>query len=210
MSERGAKHELLVLTADKNTQFALEGLLSRPRDLGIRSIGSKRILVHPRRDPAVFRESHSYLRPFLNQAERCLVVFDREGCGAEDRSREELERIVQSNLEANGWRDRAGVVAIDPELEIWVWADSEEVDRVLGWPVKGRKLRTWLTGGQFSPSVGGKPARPKEAMEAALCESRTARSSALYKELAEQVSFQRCTDPAFQKLLSYLRNWFPS
>lgn len=209
MSERRKKYELLVLTADKDSQVALEGLLNRPEALGIRPIASKRIVVHPRRDPLVFQESHSFLRPFLNQAERCLVVFDREGCGAENKSREELEGIVQNELEANGWRNRAGVVVIDPELENWVWSDSPHVDRVLGWPVKDQKLGDWLAKGQFGPLTKGKPKRPKEAMEAALRESKIPRSSSLYKELAERVSLQRCSDLAFEKLLQCLRAWFP-
>ena len=39
-----------------------------------------------------------------------------------------------------------------------------------------------------------------EAMEFARRESRTSRSSALYKSLAMRVTFQRCSDPAFLKL----------
>ncbi len=107
MNGESRQWDLLVLTADKNTQFALEGLLSRPEVLGIRPIARVRTLVHPRRDPAVLRDSHSFLRSFLGQASYCLVVFDREGSGGEDRSREELERRVQSNLDANGWQGRS-------------------------------------------------------------------------------------------------------
>lgn len=209
MNGESRQWDLLVLTADKNTQFALEGLLSRPEVLGIRPIARVRTLVHPRRDPAVLRDSHSFLRSFLGQASYCLVVFDREGSGGEDRSREELERRVQSNLDANGWQGRSSVVVIDPELEVWVWADSPEVDAVLGWPSRGRNLRDWLANRGFFPDAGAKPFRPKEAVEAALRESRTSRSSALYRDLAERVTFRRCTDPAFGKLRESLVAWFP-
>ena len=202
--------DLVVLTADKNTQFALEGLLRRPEVLGIRPIAHVRTLVHPRRDPAVLRESHNFLRPFIGQASYCLVVFDREGSGGENWSREELERNVQSNLDANGWQGRSSVVVIDPELEVWVWTDSPEVDAVLGWPSKGRNLRDWLAGCGFLLSAGSKPVRPKEAVEAALRESRTSRSSALYRDLARRVNFRRCSDPAFGKLRESLAAWFPA
>jgi hypothetical protein len=109
--------ELLVLTADKNTQFAIEGLLSRHAALGIRPIHDVKILVHPRRDPAVFRESHDFLRPFQSLARYCLVVFALERSGGKNRSREELEEAVQSNLDANGWQGCSAVIAIAPELE---------------------------------------------------------------------------------------------
>ncbi|MFN3325002.1 MAG: hypothetical protein ACK5AZ_16015 [Bryobacteraceae bacterium] len=133
--------DLLILTADKNTQFAIEGLLSRPAALGIGTIQSWEILVHARRDPAVFRGSHEFLRPHLRRARYALVVFDREGCGGDKRSREELEGIVQSRLDSNGWHGRASVVAIDPELEAWVWSNSPEVDAALGWGNRNPQLR---------------------------------------------------------------------
>jgi hypothetical protein len=53
-----------------------------------------------------------------------------------------------------------------------------------------------------------KPARPKEALEAALRVVRVPRSSAIYKALAEKVSLSRCTDPAFLKLKTVLQQWF--
>ena len=56
----------------------------------------------------------------------------------------------------------------------------------------------------------GKPVRPKEAAEAALRKVRRPRSSNIYRKLAEVVSLQLCTDPAFLKLKSILQNWFPA
>ncbi len=38
---------------------------------------------------------------------------------------------------------------------------------------------------------------------------RKPRSSAIYRALAESVSFRRCIDPAFQKLVTTLQTWFP-
>ena len=54
-----------------------------------------------------------------------------------------------------------------------------------------------------------KPARPKEAFEAALREARKPRSASLYQQIAERVSLRRCTDTAFLELKSILNNWFP-
>lgn len=206
MNASHAGWDLLVLTADKDTEFALKGLLGRHRALGIRPIQSVKILTHPRRDPAVFRDSHGFLRPFINQAKHALVVFDREGSGERSRDRAQMEMSVQAHLDGNGWSGRSAVVVIDPELESWVWSDSPAVDSVLGWPCGGRALRPWLT--EKGLLSGAKPSRPKEAVEAALRHSRTIRSSALYLSLAQQVSFERCTDPAFLRLRSVLSEWF--
>lgn len=208
MSTGPAVWDLFVLTAGKDTEFALRGLLSRPRALGVRPIEPVKFVTHPRRDPAVYRDSHGFLRPFINQAKHALVVFDREGSGEKSRDRVQMEMSVQAQLDSNGWSGRSAVVVIDPELESWVWSDSPAVDSVLGWPCGGRALRPWLT--EKGLLSGTKPSRPKEAVEAALRHSRTIRSSALYRSLAQQVSFERCTDPAFLRLRSVLSEWFRS
>jgi len=199
--------DLLVLTADRDTAFALEGLLQRPDSLGIRPV-NRQILTHPRRDPAVLRQSHDFLRPFLRKASFALVVLDRQGCGDEGATRTVLETRVEKLLEQNGWRERCAVVVIDPELEAWVWSDSLHVDAVLGWPCQGRDLRTWLLERQFLQPGQLKPASPKEAVEAALREARRRRSSSIYRELARKVGFARCVDPAFLKLVAVLQSWF--
>jgi hypothetical protein len=86
---------------------------------------------------------------------------------------------------------------------------SFEVDAVLGWRSRKPSLRSWLVASGFSSEPLDKPKRPKEAVEQALRFVRKARSSALYRQLAERVSLRRCTDPAFSKLMRVLRNWFP-
>lgn len=61
---------------------------------------------------------------------------------------------------------------------------------------------------RFLLSDGSKPERPKEAMEQALRMVRLPRSSALYRQLAQQVSLARCTDASFLKFKALLQNWF--
>jgi len=55
-----------------------------------------------------------------------------------------------------------------------------------------------------------KPSDPKEAMDAALRRAQKARSSSLYLQLAQKVSFERCDDPAFLKFKKTLSTWFPA
>jgi hypothetical protein len=202
------KTDLILLVADKNTASALEGILSRPQSLGIRAIRFE-IHVHPESDPGCLKRSTDLLRLFANTCERGLVIFDREGCGQENQVRDELETQVRTNLAKNGWDDRAEVIVVDPELETWVWSDSPHVATELGWQNQKGPMRTWLCEQGYLDDVGDiKPNRPKEAMEAILRKTKTPRSSAIYNSLAAKVSFDRCQDPAFQKLKSTLHSWF--
>lgn len=207
MSPGTAVLDLVVLTADKNTQLGLKALLARPEDLGIDPV-TYEVVAHPRRDPAVLREAHQFLRVFLRRARYALVVFDRDGCG-DTASRTQLEARVEANLNANGWSGRAGAVVIDPELEAWVWGDFPEVVTLLGWEDRPTELRRFLSDRGLDWRRGRKPARPKEAMEAALEAARVTRSSSLYQELARRAPVNHCQDPAFLKLRNLLRAWFP-
>lgn len=209
MSTGANARDLLVLAADKNIESAVTGLISRAESLGIREILTD-IYVHPQRDPGCLRRSPEFLRAFANQYLHALVVFDREGCGAAGRSRIELENELEGQLSQAGWQDRAAVAVLDPELEIWVWSDSPEVPRVLGWQDASPDLWSWLIAEGFVRSPGTKPERPKEAVEAAIRRSRKRRSSSLYFELARRVSLRRCTDPAFAKFRTTLKTWFPA
>ena len=105
---------------------------------------------------------------------------------------------------------------IDPEVEVWVWSDSPEVARVLGWGSDFRALRAWLTSRRlWLPRRRRKPQDPKndDAKGDGSGEepSRKARrSSSKFHDLATTVDFSGCSDPAFVELTRTLRDaWFP-
>jgi hypothetical protein len=197
---------LIVLTADHNALFGLTALLRRADELGIHPIDFD-AYPHPNRDNGVRRRADVFLRSFL-QWEHALVVFDREGSGSEDAA-EVVESEVESRLNANGWQDRCAVVAIEPELESWVWDSTLQADQVLGWPGGEIGLRDWLQSHSFLQPGQMKPPRPKEAFEAALRERKIRRSSALYGTLASTMRTRRCTDRAFCRMAAALKRWFP-
>lgn len=116
---------------------------------------------------------------------------------------------MEKRLAISGWETRAAVVVPVPELEIWVWSDSPNVDEVLGWRGKNPSLRTWLKSEGLLNDVKSKPVEPKKAFLKALREAPKARSSAIFRQLAEKVGLERCQDPAFLKLKQTLQNWFP-
>lgn len=204
----GPPKPLVILTAGKDEQFAIQELVRRPTDLGIRPIQFD-CFSHPGHDAGVFKRAHEFLRPFLKW-DHALVVFDREGCGYDQNPREALESDVGNRLAVNGWENRAGVVVIDPELESWVWDSSYQVSRVLRWPDGADGLKRWMAERGLMKEGESKPARPKEAFDAALRHRRIPHSSVLFRDLAKAFKFRACTDAAFQRLISTLQYWFPA
>jgi hypothetical protein len=209
MTSLPPEKDLVVLAADGQMEFAVKGLLTRGCALGFREV-SVDIHVHPAKDPGCFLRGHDFLRAFHRQYRHAIVLFDREGCGREDNPREALEQELEERLSSSGWGDRAAVIVLDPELEIWVWSDSPEVDAVLGWTDRTPCLTDWLQAAGYSTSGQTKPRRPKEALEQALRSVRKGRSSAIFFQLAQRVSVNRCTDPAFLKFKATVQRWFGS
>jgi hypothetical protein len=199
--------DLVVLAADKNTEYGLRGLLARHRSLGIRAI-SVQTYVHPNHDPGCAQKSHEFLHPFCEDYARAIVVFDHDGCGREHRTPIELEEDVRQQLAANGWGNRAAAIVIDPELESWVFAASPHVETCIGWS-NGVRAKAWLHQQGFWPADAIKPPDPKAALEAALRKLKRPRSSSIYKCLAESVGLNSCVDPAFARLKGILQPWFP-
>jgi hypothetical protein len=196
--------DLLVVVADKNMDAAFAAILTRTESLGIRKIDFK--IYNEHNDPRVYLSAHDFLRPLRRLASHSLVAFDREGCGNEE-PRDVLEDDVERRLHQD-WPDCSAAIAIDPELENWVWSDSHHVAACFGWSKP--ELSAWLGKEGHWPAGAVKPPRPKEAVVAALKFKRIPRSSAAYAELASRVTFKSCTDPAFLKLKKVLQQWFPA
>lgn len=200
--------DLIVLVADADAEAGIGALLKRHEALQIRPIQFK-ILRHPGHDAGAYREAPEVLRPYLNQADYALVIFDREGCGKETFAATAIENDVEKRLAANGWQKHnqlcAGVIVLDPELEAWVWTKSPHVAGVIG--LDQSRLNALL--GSVPCNAAGKPERPKEALQKALRLAKKPVSPALYQKLAENVSLTGHTERAFHKLVSLLRTWFP-
>jgi hypothetical protein len=200
-------NNLITLVADRNTLFLLQGLYKRHQSFNIKDISGSisEIFAHPQNDPGVYHQCVEFLRPFIHSHNYALVIFDHDGSGQELRSRIEIEEELESKLSLSGWESRAKVIVLEPEIESWVWSDSPHVEKILGWE---NNLREWLKNQNFLVGNELKPKRPKEAVEAALKEARKPRSSSLYQQIAEKVSFKNCTDKSFIKLKTTLQEWF--
>lgn len=201
--------DLIILAADKNIQFTLQGLFARNQSLGIRDISdSNDIFVHPQRDPGCYNQCVNFLRSFSGVYRYGLIIFDHEGSGQESKNRKEIEVELEQKLNESGWDDRVAVIVLEPELESWVWSESPHVERILGWEEQQFSLRDWLINQNFLESEQIKPSRPKEALEKTLRFVAKPRSSSMYEQLAKSVGFARCQDESFLKLKSVLQSWF--
>lgn len=199
--------DLIIVVADADAKQVVEGLLRRPQSLQIRSV---RFTVdrYVRRDSGCRGTSHVFLRPFIRQFDHAMVLFDRHGSGRDAQSAEDIEAAVESQLERNGWKGRSAAVVCDPELEIWVWSDSSEVDEVLGWQGRNPPLRDWLVSNGFCDGPTAKPSDPKEAMRRSLRSVGRSPSPSQFRDLANRVGLGRCQDRAFLKFKSTLQAWF--
>ena len=209
-SETNTQSDLVILTADRDARFAIQGILARWKALGIRQIVDPLCVVHPQRDPGVFHNLDDGLLPAFARTHRhAMVIMDREGSGVEHlKSSVEMEETIEAALRAKGWGDRAAAIVIDPELEAWIWADSPHVAEVLGWQGRTPNLASWLEQKNWKTPDSPKPSRPKEALDAALYETKIPHSSSLFRKLAEKISLLRCTDRSFLKMRTTLQRWF--
>ena len=197
---------LIVLAADKHIAASLEILIGhRHADLGICPITFD-VRRHPESDPGCRTKAAEFLRPFINQYCRALVIFDQKGCGSGS-PRDKIQNEVETALNRNGWAERSRAIVIAPELESWVWSPAEDVADALGWGRDFALLRNWLRTKGLWPAQGLKPDKPKEALEQALRHKRKVRSSALFTQLAASVQFTGCRDPAFTPMLQNLEGW---
>ena len=202
--------DLVILAADKDLEFALRGMLSRPEALGIRPVEANTdIFVEPEHDPACALRGVDFLDNLSGQYSYGLLIFDYEGSGKEATVPQELQKSLNTEFVSSTWGERARAIVLSPELEIWIWSDSPHVDDVVGWKNRNPKLRPWLIEQDYLRTGEVKPARPKEAFEAALREARKPRSASLYQQIAKRVSLRRCTDTGFLELKDILSNWFP-
>jgi hypothetical protein len=203
------KGDLIFLVADKDIEYTIRGLMNRSDDLGIRDDLRHHINVHSKHDSGCFSDGHQFLRLFLDMYKHAILILDYEGCGREHLlGRTEIEDQLEENLSANGWGDRAAAIVIEPELETWVWVASTEVGRILGWRRDIETLDDWMIDKGHKTTMDEKPNQPKEVMQEVLRITRKKRSSSLYMQLAEQVDFSGCVDPAFIKLRDILKLWF--
>jgi hypothetical protein len=209
--------DLFVVVPDLDTENTVIALLTKRQDaLGISLNFDPQdevdLLRWAARDSGCYRDAVDLLRPKLTTHRHALVIFDRHGCGDDDRPRAEIEQTVENRLQQNGWPpENVAVIAIDPEIEAWVWSASPNVAQTLGWQ-NNDELKAYLVSkGVWNPNAL-KPSDPKEALKLAWRAKKNTNqvglNAALFAKLARTVGLKSCQDAAFQKLRQSLTRWF--
>lgn len=197
--------DLILLVADKGMERTFQGGLARPQSLGIRPVTFD-FRQHPGRDGGARTSGAQILALETGRFSHALLVLDHEGSGTEQEPLD-LETRLDSQL-ASTWGDHAKAIVIAPELDAWMWGSDNKLAEILHWP-HSEPIREWLTRRGFKFLPGGKPVRPKEALEAIFPICRMPRSAAIYEKIATNISLARCEDAAFHRLRNQLQLWFP-
>ncbi|MBI2433459.1 MAG: hypothetical protein HYV26_11365 [Candidatus Hydrogenedentes bacterium] len=158
-------------------------------------------------DPGLFKNAHLLLRVFLRSHAHAVVLIDATWDGSPGKEIIQLE--IARHLAENGWDPaRVSVIAIEPELESWVWITSRHFANCLGFD-SVESLIEWATKHQFMIKGSLKPLDPKATVKAALRKHFIPYSSAIYERVVSKASVSGCIDPAFAELQAVLRRWFP-
>jgi hypothetical protein len=207
--------DCIFLVADKNMQFAFEGFLTRPefhKSLGCGvfefNAAADLIVASGDNDSGLYIRAHELLRSYQKTHCHAVIVLDVQWKGTP--GSQVIVDHISNQILLTGWQDRTfQVIAIDPELETWIWQQNDHVARNLGFSssidlMKDDSIKASWPGGQYKPSC------PKETLETVLKKHNIPRSSAIYKQITSQISIRGCKDSAFQLLLETLRCWFPA
>ncbi len=198
--------DLIVLVPDKNTQYGLSSLFSRFSGLYDQRF-SYDIYVHPNRDPGICKDSAAFLRQYSSLYRFAIVFFDYEGCGQELRGKpSEIANFIRDDISRNGWQERVEVIALIPELEIWLWTDSKFWSSELSWNNYSEVVAFIIDKGLDWDRKRNKPIRPKEAFELLLREKRIPRSSSIYRKIGQEIEFTSCHDSSFLQLCQALQH----
>ena len=181
--------DLIVIVADGTMQKVIEELLKRmPISSGTKNF-SFDVISNIGNDAGCYNDSHEILRNFITQYNYAMVIFDKEGSGVEEKSREEIESETHLLLNRNGWESRNTVIVIDPELENWIWQNSPHVEQAFGWN-SPESLYLWCHNNGIIAHGEQKPFRPKESLHRILKETKTPFSSSIHKKIASKISYK--------------------
>ena len=213
-----SKRDLFVVVPDLDAENTMKTLLTQRQEaLGIvldfipAPPPQGDLLRYSGRDAGCYLDAVELLRPPQRTHNHALICFDRHGSGAVRGSSEDIECEVEENLRRSGWPESStAAIIIDPELEVWVWADSVEVANALGWNNDMQTLREHLYKKGLWVPEQMKPREPKEAMqESVRAKRKPGGTGPLFAQLAKNVGLRSCQDRSFNKFRAILQQWFP-
>lgn len=207
--------DCMFYVADLNMAEAFKGFLLR--DKFYLSLGCSAFDFDPLQDLArakgktdggLWRQAGTLLKGYLRTHQRLVVCLDCDFGGSPGQA--QIKEDISQQLLATGWQQPSFIVlAIDPELEQWIWQDSIHLEQVLKHQ-SPPSLRAALAASNDWPPGADKPINPKGTLVSLVDRNLGGdRSSSLYAKITSKVSPARCADPEFQALRKQLQVWFP-
>lgn len=209
------KRDCLFFVADKTMRETFLGFLGREdraEQLGCRSFSfdpaEDLFFAAGQNDSGLNKRADALLSPFLHSHERAVVVLDCDWDGSPGQA--QIIQNVTTQLHDSGWQpEDVVVIAINPELEQWIWQDSLVLAEELRMAAP-QGLKAALTQRGLWPQEAAKPPSPKELFNQLRRENNVKLSSSVFKRIASKVPVAECEDGEFHRLVAQLREWFPT
>ncbi|CAD5370103.1 conserved hypothetical protein [Rubrivivax sp. A210] len=209
------KRDCLFFVADKTMRETFLGFLGREDRAAQLGCGhfafdaaEDLFFAAGQNDPGLNTRAGLLLSPFFHSHRKAVVALDCDWVGSPGQAR--IIQNVSTQLHQGGWApEDVIVIAIDPELEQWIWQDS---------PVLAEELRLHAPGGLKAtlaqrglwPEDATKPPSPKDLFNRLRRENNVKLSSSIFKRIATRVPVARCEDAEFRRLVAQLQAWFPA
>jgi hypothetical protein len=207
--------KLVVVVADKAYEAVLNEVFARHSEAGFQPIQPK-IVPDPFHDSS--GKLTELLRPFLREYSHALVLRDLAGSGYEEKGARELEKHLENQMHANGWlHKKCAAVVTEPEIEEWLRLPSPSLLKLLEARAKQHRDRVTLFKHVLNELLNthggrdgrGKACKPKEVFEGLVRHYGIPPANALRGFLAKREPLDGCLSNSFNRLLQFLRSWFP-
>lgn len=208
------KRDCVFFVADKSIGETFIGFLSRPDREEMLGCGpfafdprEDVFVANGQNDPGIYNRGGELLRPFQHTHHKAVLVLDCDWDASPGQTA--IIDNVTRQLTESGWAaDAVAVIAIDPELEQWIWQDSPILANELRLNAP-QGLKAALQARDLWPQQLPKPPAPKELFNQLRRENNVKVSSSTFRRIASRVPIAACRDSEFLRLVAQLQAWFP-
>ncbi len=205
--------DLLVFAADADIGVFMDAILNRPAAVGIRPLTFD-IIRHPQRDAGMVQTGPELARLRKREYSKVILLWDHHGSGREKRfAAPVVAAEVSGRLDTVTWSGNHAVVALDPELEHWLWYCEPALSSYRG--ISRADLDAFVDDHAahlgHSPQ-GLKTEQPKELFEAIVrIRLRRTISPRDFAEIGKRAGVTGLTSStSFRHFVQTLREWFPA
>jgi hypothetical protein len=210
--------DCLFWVADSRMKQVILGFLKRPDCFRPHNLGTapfqfdenEDLFSSPTMDPGTYATGEEFIRLYQRSHRYVVVILDSEWDGSPGAAT--IRENLSARIAATGWtNDRFCVIAIEPELESWIWQRNNRVAGALGFGSHPEMVGAVQQAGLEWTDQQAKPSRPKEAFEAITSRAkRLGKSSSTHRQVVSTVTLVGCQDPTFLVLRRTLQSWFPA